>query len=36
MFALQVAVMKGRGGILSAVTHYARKFEAVGVKSATL
>ncbi len=36
MFALQVAVMKGRGGILSAVTHYARMFEAVGVKSATL
>jgi glycosyltransferase involved in cell wall biosynthesis len=36
MFALQVAVMKGRGGILSAVTHYARMFEAVGVPSATL
>lgn len=36
MFALQVAMMKGRGGILSAVTHYARMFEAVGVKSATL
>ena len=36
MFALQVAVMKGRGGILSAVTHYARMFEAVGVQSATL
>jgi glycosyltransferase involved in cell wall biosynthesis len=36
MFALQVAVMKGRGGILSAVTHYARMFEAVGVASATL
>jgi glycosyltransferase involved in cell wall biosynthesis len=36
MFALQVAVVKGRGGILSAVTHYARMFEAVGVASATL
>ena len=36
MFALQVAVMKGRGGILSAVTHYARMFDAVGVASATL
>jgi glycosyltransferase involved in cell wall biosynthesis len=36
MFALQVAVMKGRGGILSAVTHYARMFEVVRVQSATL
>lgn len=36
MYALQIAVMKGRGGILSAVTHYARMFEAVGVHSATL
>lgn len=36
MYALQIAVMKGRGGILSAVTHYARMFEAVGVRSATL
>lgn len=36
MFVLQVAVMKGRGGMLSAVTHYARMFEAIGVRSATL
>ncbi len=36
MYALQIAVMKGRGGILSAVSHYARMFSAVGVRSATL
>ena len=36
MFALQVAMMKGRGGILSAVTHYARMFDAAGVRSAAL
>ncbi len=36
MYVLQIAVMKGRGGILSAVTHYARMFDAVGVRSATL
>ena len=35
MYVLQIAVMKGRGGILSAVTHYARMFEAVGVTEFT-
>src|SRR5262245_24799150 len=33
MFALQVAVTKGQGGIVTAVKHYDRMFRAVGVRS---
>lgn len=36
MFVLQAAVVKGRGGIATAVAHYGRMFRAVGVRSATL
>lgn len=36
MFVLQVAVVKGRGGIATAVAHYERMFRAVGVRSAVL
>lgn len=36
MFALQVAVMKGRGGVFTSLFHYARMFDAVGVKSLCL
>lgn len=36
MFALQVAVMKGRGGVFTSLFHYARMFESVGVTSACL
>jgi glycosyltransferase involved in cell wall biosynthesis len=36
MFVLQAAVMKGRGGVLSAVLHYAAMFDAVGVTSACI
>jgi glycosyltransferase involved in cell wall biosynthesis len=34
MFVLQAAVVKGRGGIQTAVAHYARMFDDVGVASA--
>lgn len=34
MFVLQVAVVKERGGIVTAMTHYERMFRAVGVRSA--
>lgn len=33
MFALQVAVMKGRGGVFTSLFHYARMFDLVGVPS---
>ena len=33
MFAVQVAVMKGRGGVFTSLFHYARMWEQVGVKS---
>lgn len=36
MFALQVAVMKGRGGVFTSLFHYAGMFDAVGVKSLCL
>lgn len=36
MFVLQVAVVKGRGGIATAVAHYERMFRAVGVRSAVV
>jgi glycosyltransferase involved in cell wall biosynthesis len=36
IFGLQVADTKGRGGIVTAVRHYARMFDAVGVSSACL
>lgn len=36
MLALQVAVMKGRGGVFTSLFHYARMFEAVGVRSLCL
>lgn len=36
MFALQVAVMKGRGGVFTSLFHYARMFDVVGVKSLCL
>lgn len=36
MFVLQAAVVKGRGGIATAVTHYERMARAVGVRSAVL
>src|SRR5262245_33349996 len=36
MFVLQSAVVKGRGGIATAVAHYERMFRAVGVRSAML
>ncbi|MEZ5970876.1 MAG: glycosyltransferase [Hyphomonadaceae bacterium] len=36
MFVLQAAVVKGRGGIATAVAHYERMFRAVGVRSAVL
>ncbi len=36
MFVLQVAVVKGRGGIATAVAHYERMFRAAGVGSAVL
>jgi glycosyltransferase involved in cell wall biosynthesis len=34
--ALQVAVMKGRGGVLTSLFHYARLFDAAGVRSVCL
>lgn len=36
MLALQVAVMKGRGGVFTSLFHYARMFDAVGVRSLCL
>lgn len=36
MFALQVAVMKGRGGVFTSLFHYARMFDSVGVPNLTL
>ena len=36
MFVLQVAVVKGRGGIATAVAHYERMFRAMGVRSAVV
>ncbi len=36
MFVLQAAVVKGRGGIATAVAHYERMFRAVGVRSAVV
>ncbi len=36
MLAVQVAVMKGRGGVLTAARHYARMFDAVGTPSLCL
>lgn len=36
MFVLQVAIVKGRGGIATAIGHYERMFRAVGVRSAIL
>jgi glycosyltransferase involved in cell wall biosynthesis len=36
MFALQVASTKGRGGIVTALRHYARMFSLCGVESLTL
>jgi glycosyltransferase involved in cell wall biosynthesis len=36
MFVLQVAVVKGRGGIATAVAHYERMFRAMGVSSAVV
>lgn len=36
MFALQVAVMKGRGGVFTSLFHYARMFDQVGVGSLCL
>lgn len=36
MFAVQVAVMKGRGGVFTSLFHYARMFEANGVRSTCL
>lgn len=36
MFAVQVAVMKGRGGVFTSLFHYARMFEANGVRSVCL
>ena len=36
MFVLQVAMVKGRGGIATAIAHYERMFRTVGVRSALL
>ncbi len=36
MFVLQVAAVKDRGGIATAIRHYERMFRAVGVRSAVL
>ncbi|GAM99993.1 glycosyl transferase [alpha proteobacterium U9-1i] len=36
MFVLQAAIVKGRGGIATAVAHYERMFRAVGVRSAVV
>jgi len=36
MFVLQVAIVKGRGGIATAVAHYERMFRAVGLRSAAV
>lgn len=36
MFVLQVAVVRGKGGIATAVAHYARMFRDLGVRSAAL
>src|SRR5690606_8482159 len=36
MFAVQVAEMKGRGGVFTSLFHYARLFDAVGVRSVCL
>lgn len=36
MFAVQVAIMKGRGGVFTSLFHYARLFEATGVRSVCL
>lgn len=36
MYALQTAVVKGQGGVLTSLFHYARMFDAVGVRSSCL
>ena len=36
MFALQVALMKGQGGVLTSLFHYARMWDTVGIRSACL
>ena len=36
MFAVQVAVMKGQGGVFTSLFHYARMWDANGVKSVCL
>jgi glycosyltransferase involved in cell wall biosynthesis len=36
VFALQVAMMKGRGGVLTSLFHYARMWDSVGVPSVCL
>jgi len=36
MIAMQVAIMKGRGGVLTSILHYARMWESVGVASLCL
>lgn len=36
MFVVQAAVVRGRGGIATAVAHYERMFRALGIRSAVL
>ena len=36
MFAMQVAVLKGQGGVLTSLFHYARMWDSVGVPSVCL
>lgn len=36
MFAVQVAIMKGKGGVFTSLFHYAHLFEASGVRSVCL
>ncbi|MGQ0534219.1 MAG: glycosyltransferase family 4 protein [Caulobacteraceae bacterium] len=36
MFVLQIATTKGRGGIVTAMSHYARMFKASGVRHAAI
>jgi glycosyltransferase involved in cell wall biosynthesis len=36
MFAVQVAIMRGKGGVFTSLFHYARLFEASGVRSVCL
>ena len=36
MFAVQIAIMKGRGGVFTSLFHYARLFESAGVRSVCL